>query len=113
MTTDDIPKQWPDHFEEAIRILNWQLLPALNFSPKELMLGLVINTKPTDLDTTIIPTTEEDTALQMAYVAQQQLNGYAEAVAHTLKRKSMFDKRVLSQKPGEVIFYNGQLVQIY
>ena len=23
MTTDNIPKQWPNYFEEAIRILNW------------------------------------------------------------------------------------------
>jgi hypothetical protein len=49
----------------------------------------------------------------MAYVAQQHLDGYAEAVAHALKRKSIFDKRVLSRKPGEVIFSIGQLVQIY
>ena len=113
MTTDDIPKQWPDHFEETIRILNWCLLPALKFSPKELMLGLVVNTKPADLNNAIAPISEEDTTLQMAYVAQQRLDGYAEAVAHAMKRKSMFDKKVLSQKPGEVVFSTGQLVQIY
>ena len=113
MTTDDIPKQWPDHFEETIRILNWCLLPALKFSPKELMLGLVVNTKPADLNNAIAPISEEDTTLQMAYVAQQHLDGYAEAVAHAMKRKSMFDKKVLSQKPGEVVFSTGQLVQIY
>ena len=111
--TDDIPKHWPDHFEEAIRILNWRLLPSLKFSPKELMLGMVVNTKPADLNDPILPVTEEDTALQMAYVAQQRLDGYAEAVAHALRRKSTFDKMVLSQKPGEVIFSKGHLVQIY
>ena len=47
-STDDIPKHWPEHFDEAIKILNWRLLPSLKFSPKELLLGLVINTKPTD-----------------------------------------------------------------
>ena len=113
MSTDEIPKQWPDHFDEAIRILNWRLLPALKFSPKELMLGLVVNTKPADLSNAIAPVVEEDTALQMAYVAQQRLDGYAEAVAHALKRKSTFDKRVLAQKPGEVVFSTGDLVQIY
>ena len=71
ISLEDLPKQWPDHFNEAIRILNWRLLPALKFTPKELMLGLVINTKPTDLNQAILPTTETDTALQMAYVAQQ------------------------------------------
>ena len=49
----------------------------------------------------------------MAYVAQQRLDGYAEMVAHAIKRKSAFDKRVLAHKPGEVTFSKGQLVQIY
>jgi hypothetical protein len=113
LSTDNLPKDWPDHFDEAIKILNWRLLPSLKFSPKELMLGQVINTKPSDLSSSTLPTTESDTTLQMAYVAQQQLDGYAEAVAHALKRKSAFDKRVLSQNPGEVVFSKGQLVQIY
>ena len=30
-----------------------------------------------------------------------------------MKRKATFDKRILAQKPGEVIFSKGQLVQIY
>ncbi|THU96549.1 hypothetical protein K435DRAFT_611737, partial [Dendrothele bispora CBS 962.96] len=38
----DIPYNWPDHFESAIRILNWQILPALKSRPKELMLGMVV-----------------------------------------------------------------------
>ena len=77
------------------------------------MLGLVINTKPADPNSSNLPIAESDAALQMAYVAQQHLDGYAEAVAHALKRKTAFDKRVLSRNPGEVIFLKGQLVQIY
>ena len=38
---------------------------------------------------------------------------YAEAVTHALKRKSTFDKKVLKDHPGEVIFLKNQLVQIY
>jgi hypothetical protein len=49
----------------------------------------------------------------MAYVAQQRLDRYAEAVAHAVKRKATFDRKVLVQDPGEVVFLNGQLVQIY
>jgi hypothetical protein len=113
LATDDIPKQWPSHFEETLQILNWRLLPALKFTPKELMLGLVVNTKPTDLINSTLPITDGDAALQMAYVAQQRLDGYAEAVAHVLRRKSAFDRRVLSQKPGKVTFSTGNLVQIY
>jgi transposase InsO family protein len=69
ISTDEIPKTWPNHFDDAIRILNWRLLPALKFSPKELFLGLVINTKPTNTDTSILPVSEFDAALQLAYVA--------------------------------------------
>ena len=36
-----------------------------------------------------------------------------EAITHALKRKTAFDKKVLSKQPGEVIFLKGQLVQIY
>ena len=73
------------------------------------MLGLIVNTKPANTNTATLPTTEPDAALQMAYVAQQHLDGYTEAVAHALKRKTTFNKRVLAQKPGEVIFSKGPL----
>jgi hypothetical protein len=105
--TENIPKNCPDHFEETIKILNWCLLPSLKV-PKELMLGLVVNTKPADLNNITQPVTEADTTLQMVYVAHQRLDGYAEAVAHVLKGKSAFDRKVLARKPGEVVFSKGQ-----
>ena len=89
------------------------MLPALKFSPKELLFGLVVNTPVTGVTTALEPVTTDDVATQMAYVAQQRLDGYAEIVAHAIKRKSVFDKRVLARKPGEVVFSKGQLVQIY
>ena len=108
-----LPHNWPDHFEEAICILNWQILPALKFSPKELLLGMVVNTlnMPLEVSTAFLMPTNIDT--HMAYVAQQWLDGYAEAVHHTLRRKATFDHKILKSKPGEVIFYRGQLVQVY
>jgi transposase InsO family protein len=112
---ENLPRNWPDHFDETIKILNSRLLPALKFTPKELLLGLVINTKPDHVNVSAAeePVTESDVTLQMAYVAQQRFDGYAEAVAHALRRKSTFDKRVLAGNPGEVTFSKGQLVQIY
>ena len=110
---ENTPRNWPEHLDEAVQILNSRLLPTLKFSPKELLFGLVVNTPPTAINTTLEPVTTDDVAVQMAYVAQQRLDGYVEMVAHAIKRKSMFDKRVLAHKPGEVIFHKGQLVQIY
>jgi hypothetical protein len=49
----------------------------------------------------------------MAYVAQQQLDGYDAIVRHALKRKMAFDKRVLACSPREVLFSKGQLVQFF
>ena len=49
----------------------------------------------------------------MAYVDQQRLDGYAEAIMHTKRRKSTFDKKVMARSTGEVIFSTGQLVQVY
>ena len=77
------------------------------------MLGMVVNTKPTNIDQSVLPITEKDVAMQMAYMAQQQLDRYTGAVAHAVKRKSVFNKKVLASKPGEVIFSKGQLVQVY
>ena len=113
MEWENIPASWPKHFDEAIRIMNWRLLPSLKFSPKELLLGLVVNTKPTNVDLSTLPITEQEVSTQMAYVTQQRLDGYTQAVVHAAKRKAAFDKKVLARKPGEVIFSKGQLVQVY
>ena len=61
-TTDwtNLPKTWPDHFYEAIQILNWRIVPALKFSPKELLLSLIVNTTPTPLETSSSPPSHQD-----------------------------------------------------
>jgi hypothetical protein len=110
---ESTPRNWPEHLDETIQILNSRILPALKFSPKELLFGLVINTPSTNPSTSSEPVTADDVATQMAYIAQQRLDGYAEMVAHAIRRKSVFDKCILAHKPGEVVFYKGQLVQIY
>ena len=43
---EDIARAWPDHFDDAIQHLNECIIPAFKFSPKELLLGIVINTPP-------------------------------------------------------------------
>jgi hypothetical protein len=41
---ESTPRNWPEHLDEAIQIINSCLLPAFKFSPKELLFGLVVNT---------------------------------------------------------------------
>ena len=109
----DLPKTWPDHFDEAIQILNWRILPALKFSPKELLLSLIVNTNPTPLEASSSMPIPQDFEMHMAYAAQQQLDGYSEAVKHAMDRKTRFDRRVVESKEGEVTFEKGNLVQTY
>ena len=60
--------------------------------PKELLLGLVIDTKPTPLTDSTVQVSTTDVAVHMAYVqAQQCLDRYDEAVQHAIKRKAMFN----------------------
>ena len=113
MERSDLPKSWPDHFDEAIQILNWRILPALKFSPKELLLSLIVNTSPTPLEVSASMSAPQDFDTHMAYAAQQRLDGYSEAVRHAMDRKTRFDRRVLESKEGEVTFEKGQLVQVY
>jgi hypothetical protein len=109
----DLPKTWPDHFDEAIQILNWRILPALKFSPKELLLSLIVNTTPTPLEISSSMPATQDFDTHMAYAAQQRLDGYSEAVRHAMDRKTRFDRRVLNSREGEVTFEKGQLVQFH
>jgi len=112
-TWDKLPTTWPDHFDKAICILNWRILPALKFSPKEILLGLVVNMSKTPLEvsSSFLPPADIDT--HMTYVAQQQLDSYTEAVHHTVQWKTTFDRRVKASNVGAIEFKTGQLVQVY
>ena len=76
-------------------MLNWRILPALKFSPKELLLGLVVNTASTPLETSTSVLTPSDVDNHLTYAAQQRLDGYAEAIHHAIRRKATFDRKVL------------------
>lgn len=108
-----VPASWPDHLEAAIEFLNNRILPNLKFSPNELLLGIVINTQRTPAGQTEGEVSADEIGVQMAYVEQQRLDGYANISTHAHKRKLAFDRIVLSRAPREVIFKAGQLVQVY
>jgi transposase InsO family protein len=105
-------KAWPNHLDEAVNALNHRILPALKFSPKELLLGIAINTPTTETDTAQLEPSAHEAAIHMAYAAQQRLDGYETTVKDAITRKAAFDRRVL-KKSGEVTFKKGKLVQVY
>jgi transposase InsO family protein len=113
MTKDDLPKNWPLYFDEAIRILNNRLLPAVKFRPKELLFGRVVNTPPTPIEVAVSEFSAQDARLHIAYVDQQLLDMFDGRVAYAKARKAVFDRRVLGSRAGEVIFKPGELVQVF
>jgi transposase InsO family protein len=113
MTVDKLPKTWPDHLQAAIRALNWRILPKLHYRPKELLWGLLLETPRTPIEDIAQEFTEKDAAVQMAYAAQQRLDGYDSMVQHALQRKAQFDRKVWKSKGGPTVFQKGDIVQIY
>ena len=110
---EDLPQSWTDNFDQAIRILNWCILPSLKFSLKELLLGLVVNMVNTPLEASASLLPPQDINVHFAYAAQQQLDGYSEAVQHMVHCKAVFDRKVINSQGGQVTFTKGQLVQVY
>jgi hypothetical protein len=88
-------------------------MPSLQCSLAELMLGLVINPKPTPATDAVTLTTVEQIGIHQAYTQQKCLDGYAHTIEYAAWRKCAFNRRLLAKFPREVIFKIGQLVQVY
>jgi hypothetical protein len=113
MTAKDIPANWPDYLDEAIKHLNDRILPSLKYSPNELLLGLVVNSRKTESPDGIEPPTEEEVNIHLAFVEQQHLDGYAATVDHAAKWKAAFDAKLRRRAPRNVVFQPGDLVQVH
>ena len=77
-----VPNNWPDYLEEAVRCINNRILPNLKYSPSELLLGIVVNTKTATPSKTLAEPTVQEVELQMAYVDNQRFDGYTQIVDH-------------------------------
>lgn len=106
------PGAWPDHLDEAVRILNNRTLPGLRHSPNELLFGLPRYAAPNGPLMLTAPPTETDAHIHMMFADQARVDGGAAAAAHGNTRKAAFDKRVRKSRAGQVIFAVGDLVQI-
>lgn len=109
-TWESLPELWPEKLEEAIWLLNTRILPKLCYTPKELLLGRPVNTPPTPIDESTSILRDADADANIAYVAQQHLNGYDSLIRHAIRRKAAFDRR---ESGWSVVFKEGQLVQVY
>ncbi|GAW06833.1 retrotransposon-like family member (retr-1) partial [Lentinula edodes] len=113
MNWETLPEKWPEYLDKVVHIINNRVLPSVKFSLNELLLGAVVNTRRTPVVdvTSVLPPHQVD--IQTAYVAQQQFDGYSAFVQHAVKRKHVFDRRLLKREGKEVVFEKGDLVQVY
>jgi hypothetical protein len=112
MTWENLPKNWPDHWDEVFRILNKRILPSVGYTPDEITIGRVVNTAETPVSVSVEAPAATDVEAHMAYVAQQRVDGYAARVKYALGRKAAFDRKLIASRTGEVKFERGQLVQV-
>jgi hypothetical protein len=113
MQTKDIPNNWPDHLDAAIKSLSDRMLPALKYSPNELLLGLPINSRRSNDPEAIEPPSTDEVAMHLALVEQQHLDGYSAIVDHAARRKKAFDTKLMQRAPRDIVFKAGDLVQIH
>jgi len=113
METKNIPSNWPVHLDAAVKSLSDRILPALKYSPNELLLGLPVNSRLMDNPEDITPPSEDEIAIHLALTEQQRLDGYSAIVDHAVKRKQRFDSKLLKHKPGNITFKPGDLVQVH
>ena len=104
MTIDKLPKTWPDHLQTVIQALNWRIRPKLHYSPKELLWRLPLDTPPMQIEQIAQEFTEKDAAVQMAYAAQQCLDGHDSIVQHAAQRKARFDRTIWEKRGGPTVF---------
>jgi hypothetical protein len=106
----EVPAAWPTHIAKAVELLNNRILPSLKYSPREIMLGMLLQPRPMPIlaaaaDKGRLPSNEEHVAL--AEILRSDANGSAED--HAVVRKAAFDKGI--RQPTS--FKPGSLVQVY
>jgi transposase InsO family protein len=84
-----LAKSWPDHFDTAIHQLNEHIIPAFKLSPKELLLGLVINTNLTPVADASMELSTSEVNVHMAYIDQQCLDSVDHIITHSAQCKAM------------------------
>jgi hypothetical protein len=77
---EHLPNNWPDHFDNAIFLLNNRILRALDHTPNELFFAMVINTAETGVEAASNAISMDNVDTQQAYAGQQRFDGYARAV---------------------------------
>lgn len=111
---EDLPGNWPDHLENVIRSINNRIIPAYNYSPHELLTGIVINSVSVSLEDMDAAPTADDVHGQLAFMRQQRLDAFSHIVEKSNAREDAFNAALDdSQGKSAVKFKVKDLVQVY
>ena len=105
---EDLPGDWPKHLTTAVCQMNDRVLPSMGYSPRELLLRLVIEDHRQTPVKVLPQTQEEDVIVHMAFADSMHADAFQNAVQHAAQRKMKFDAKVV-----EVTFWEGDLIQNY
>jgi hypothetical protein len=95
MEAKDIPRNWPNYLDAAVKQLSDRILLSTKFLLNKLLLGTIVNSQDELNPEDIAEPTKSDIALHLAYADQQRLDGYLETVDHAVKCKQIFNRKVL------------------
>ena len=102
------PTQWTDHLDEVVRSMNDRILPALGFTPHELLWGQWEKREEKLTVEKESETTEHDATHHLIFTELLCSQGYTDALAEATRRKAHFDDQV-----HPVEFNARDLVQVY
>lgn len=104
-----IPRNWPDHLDEAVRAINDRIIPTLNASPREILFGMALrpdtNTTPPNAPSPIT-TTDVDTHFTLA--DSFRYDTHLRSITEAERRKGIYDSN--AKVPN---FKVGDLAQVY
>ena len=105
---EDLLGGWPKHLATTICQMNDRILPSTGYSPRELLLGLVIEDHGQLLVDMLHQTHDNDVTVYIAFVDSAHADTFQSAVYMAAQQKARFDGKVVA-----VTFRDGDLVQVY
>ncbi|KAK7007526.1 hypothetical protein R3P38DRAFT_2389301, partial [Favolaschia claudopus] len=104
---EDIPENWPEHFEEALRMMNDRILTALKATPRELLFARAF-TPEQKLHADPTPTTPADVDIHFALADSMRWTAHLRSLKRAAEQKASVEANA-----PIVTFKIGDLVQWY
>lgn len=82
---EDLPRNWPEHLDNVIRSINHRIIPVYNYSPHELLTGVVVNSAPVPLEEMSAAPTADEVHEQLTLMQQQRFDVYSHVVEKSTK----------------------------